>query len=289
MKAMTKATLMPITRTMCLRIVLAILLTGASGSVFASTKYRVWYFNDFSDAYQHGDITNKKNILDPPAYACGLRIENPKYYYWANQYHTPQKSGNFGKDVVVWIPKSGCPYGNELVIAYHDGSKVFNWKPGWMYMEITTDYSHHWVDKDGERPIGTPCCAVDRIFTTEWRDWDRVIVSITELKSALNRSRHEAVEALLRDSEDYLYKLSNKLESDITMRRKYSVGDRETSVKSLENQASRKVRAAATQLGRCRGLAESNLTAEAYRSCDAARDSVSAAQSAWELAKDEIR
>lgn len=265
--------------------VFALLLAVLPVSASASAHYRVWYFDTNFGIFQEGDISDGSTKLNPPGYACGMRFNDPAYYRWINSTGSNIADGNFNKDVVVWFPKPGCPQTSDVLIEYTDGSVTFPHQLGGSYMEITTNYGVRWVDEDGEVP-SCNCTGPSNFKYFMPYDTGTRLDGIFTLKTAL----------LLPDLQPYtvgnivaleddLETLATELQKQVKERRRSDLGDLEASVRSLEDNARRRLAEAAEDLEACRAEASQTSFVEAYVNCDLGAENISAAASLLDTAQ----
>jgi hypothetical protein len=242
--------------------------------------YRVWYFDDVYESFNEGDVSDGTTKLTPTSWACGLKFDNPSYYRWVDGYGSTMSSGNFSKDVHVWMPLPGCPE-NEPLIEYHDGSHTFNHPPGASYMEISTHDGVYWIDEEGGWPSCHACNAFDDFqYFFNPVDWGLVENSVSTLKSLLLNTRGQTRLATpIAQARSSVSQLTVTYTFTVQSRRRTPLADREATVRSLEDAAARLLASAAERMAACGSAAKTNQFPEAYAACDRAILDVQAARS----------
>lgn len=225
---------------------LALGLAGAACT--ASAEYKVWYNDNVYGTFNYGDIAAGNTKLIPPSYACALRFVDPDpgNYRWVGT--PPYVSGTFNKSVHVWFPKPGCPY-NQIRVEYQDGSHVFaqpgNVDLGWL--GISTSKAVHWVTSQGKIPS---CgCIPNFPIKTNAAQWAALPLAFDDIKAMLRNPNQQTAAAIaIRTLRTEVDRLGAELDARIAERRRTRLPDRETSVRSLEDAASRHMAEASVHL-----------------------------------------
>jgi hypothetical protein len=231
---------------------LALAATGAS----AMAEYKVWHYvsPDTIMDVQPGDISLGNSVLEPPTFACGMRINLPAYWDWSDT----SGNGNFSKDVFVWIPKAGCPYTNDIVVEYTDHSQTFSYKVGNEYRSIFTNYGKNWVNAQGKVPS---CgCVPNFPYKISGAKWASIEPDFDRLKADLRNPAQPTrtlVEA--RTLLATIDALAAETATRIELRRRTSLPDREAAVRALEDRASRKLAVARSHMNTALGRLSAGL------------------------------
>lgn len=225
----------------------SLLALGLAGvACTASAEYKVWYNDNVNGFYNYGDIAAGNTKLIPPSYACALRFTMPSYYRWVGT--PPYVAGDFYKDVHVWIPKPGCPY-NTIRVEYRDQSQLFsppaNVDLGWL--GISTNYAVHWVNAQGKIPACN--CIPNFPIKSNAAQWAALPLAFDDIKAQLRDPNQQTAAAVaIRTLRTEVDRLGAELDARIAERRRTRLPDRETSVRSLEDAASRHMATASVHL-----------------------------------------
>jgi hypothetical protein len=96
------------------RFALGLALGLATFMSTAKAQYAVWYdYNDFD--VPHGSMLLNGKKLQPPAYACGMRFQDPYRLNWID-YANFKKGVDLDGATDVWLPLPNCPK-QDIVIA----------------------------------------------------------------------------------------------------------------------------------------------------------------------------
>lgn len=214
-------------------------------SLAASAEYKVWYDDNINGFYEYGAISAGNTKLVPPAWACGMRFTNPDYYRWVGD--IPYVSGDFTRNVHVWIPKPGCPQPAQILIEYQDHSRTFSPAPNTHYFGITTHAAANWINAQGKIPACN--CLPNFDYKVASPSWKVLPLSFDDVKAqVLDPNRRSTAHIALRALRNEVDRLGTELEGQIALRRRTNLPDREASVRALEDGAARHIALATIHL-----------------------------------------
>jgi len=269
------------------RTLATILLSGIAGH--AAADLDVWY-QDYNNNFQYGDIADGNTVLTPPSYACARRFTWASYYRWmgySDELYGEISSGNFNKDVMVWIPKAGCPYTNEIVVEYTDGSHTFDPPLGRCYLEIHTDYGSQWVDENGESPSCANCVGPQQ-FQVEQRDWDELVGTIVGLKASDKLTKPSILFKQFDVAAHALETLQAALKHDANEAMRRIDPQRSATIESIEKRIQKSLATSLGLLESCEFDLQRD-AATAYRTCNLAQEQVETAKAVWSTFRNELR
>jgi hypothetical protein len=228
------------------------LLGAAPTPAFAMMDYRIWYYDDVYDTFEEGDVSIGNELLTPPAWACSIKLYDPSYYRWVGEYHNTLESDDLYHDVTVRLPRPGCP-SNAVVV--EDGDDVIPFELGAHFLEISSHYNYVWLDEDGSNhACGFGCATLAEDFI--YRLYDHEIFAFEQaiggIKSTLlATSRQPTAREGLAAATVQLKALDTAIRKQVATRRRTNLGDRETSIRALEDAALRNLSETARRLAEC--------------------------------------
>ncbi len=263
---------------------LSVLLLGAaalSGTAFAgSSSLRVGYGEGTPLDPDFGKVWINESPLEivPPSYACGRRIFDADLLTWIA--FGGAKSGvNPDQTVDVWLPRSGCPYPNDIVIERNaDGQNYLPPNPNnfpLQYALLETFHGSRWIDKYGKtKPLSLPQLP----YTIRTATFQGLPAQLTTLKAqladgALQARAYGLAQQLQTDAAD----LAGDLAARVALRRRTDLPDREVALRFVEDAAGTQLAAVDGQLAAATRYARSGQYAEAYRAADLALVAMNAA------------
>jgi hypothetical protein len=273
-------------------LILGTLATTATHA-FAMVDYKIWYFDDNADWFQEGDVSVAGVKLIPPAWACTLRFYSPSYYRWVdtneNTLPEPEGSADFYQDVRVHLPRPGCPE-TEVVIKLLDGTIIPHpTEPiGASYMRIYTHGAITWLDAGGSNhACGFACVApVGLTYFTLKSTVSVVIDAIGDVQGTMfDPGRQSRVLDAVGGLRNRLRALDAGIRRQITVRRQYNLGDREASVRALEDAALRKLTESDKKLLECESRVREWRFPDAFVAGEFGSDFVGAMQSLLRVAE----
>lgn len=262
-------------KTFRLACALSVLL-GTFAGVANAAEYRVWWY-DPAELHQAGDVSvDSGPALVKPAWSCGLRVRMPSYYRWVKQVpFTQTPSADLYQDVHVWMPGAGCPY-NTTTVKLRDGSQTLSFPGNRDFLGITGYYGTSWIDKDGKVPACN--CMPNFPIKANTISWHVAPHAFADLKAMLvdpaNQGRSLSG---LDDLQAQVGALSSEFSGRVAERRRTDLGDREASVRSLEDQATTQLATASRTLALCRSYAGRAQYTTAHLHCDAAQGAFASA------------
>lgn len=269
-------------------IAMLILAALASTPARASSmvQYKIWYFDDNFDWFEEGDVSVGNVKLDPPAWACAIRFYDPSYYQFVDTYENMIESADFFQDVRVYLPNPGCPE-SEVVIKLVDGTLI-PYEIGASYLEISTFGAFNWLDADGSNhACGFACVGADSLT---YFPADHEIVGLrSSIDSVQGTLFVPWLQTVVPTSIAALYDRTRQLENEtrkqVSARRRYDLGERESSVRALEDAAIRKLVEAGRKLEESGRLALGWRMPEAFVAAETGSDGVAAAQQLLRVAE----
>jgi hypothetical protein len=255
-------------------------LCAYSNTSLAAFDYHVWYD---SEAKQEHQIYNGNSMLIPPSWACARKFSNPSYYRHLDNYYNTLDSANFWKDIYVWIPKPGCPYTSESFIEYVDGSQSFAPTIGAIAIEISTNYSSRWVDKNGRWPFCQNCTGPSSFAPPGWgKNWGKIVGEIAILKSAIIKKDFVKFDNAVARVNSLLSSFEKEMDSGVREANLKRSKEDKHRLANIEEDALNQLSMARKQLGQCVRSANSTRAPNgAYRSCDLALKNLQHFKSLW--------
>lgn len=238
----------------------------------AFASYRAWhadwaYLGDFAA----GDLSEDYTKLVPPAGVCGLRIKSPNTYAWVDDDMVPIASGNLSKDIIMWLDNPGAGCSRPFSVRYHDDSHTFSPAAGAVSIELFNSDGAYWVTDTGYYFFicGNCVAADDKVVYPREDVWSLLAASAFKAVSAavIDPLRQSGMTSAIASLAFQLNALEPAVAKRIADRRRASLGDLETSVRSLEDAGTKALAAASNSADRCQTLAQKGAYAKAYQSC----------------------
>ena len=257
---------------------LAVGLTVSSAST-ASAEYRVWFFDNLYETYEMGDITDGSSPLYvAPDWACKMRVNDPSYYRWVNEYGETLDSDDDLADIIIRVPNLGCAAFGVL-----NGNQPLLPPEGASYLEITTSHGHDWLDADDGWPDCGGCAVADEITDfphhTHYLNFT-LSAHRTVLEAVVNeRTQSGAADAIVALA-GTVAQLRLSVSQDVAARRRLVVlSGREGSIRPLEDAALRTLDNSRRQLDSCAARAREWRFGDAFISCTLGGHDLESAQS----------
>ena len=246
-------------------------------STTSFADYTVWYD---SETHQEHQLYNGSTLLTPPSWACARKFSMPSYYRHLNNEYGTLDSADFEKDVYVWIPKPGCPYTSEAVVAYDDGSQSFPPPVGAIAIEISTNYSSRWIDENGAWPYCNDCSyGSDLAIYKPFPKWDKIVAEIAILKSAINEKDFVKFDDTAARVNPLLTSFVKEINSSILEANSTRSKDDQYRLANIEKDALNQLSMASKQLYQC--LSEP-VSDGAYQPCDIILNNLHQFKSLWQ-------
>jgi hypothetical protein len=258
----------------------------SSARASAMVDYKIWWFDDNNDWFQEGDVSVAGVKLNPPAWACAIRFYSPSYYRWVdtneNTLPEPEGSADFFQDVRIHLPRPGCPE-SEIVVKLLDGTVIPHpVEPiAASYLRIYTDGAINWLDADGSNhACGFACVAPVGLTYLKLKATVAVVTDgILDVQGTmLDPSRHARVLDAFPAVRTRLRALDADIQKQIAARRQYNLGDREASIRLLEDAALRKLADAGKRLFESENRVREWRFPDAFVAGELGSDSVNAAR-----------
>ena len=267
-------------------------LVVSANSAFAMVQYKVWYFDNNFDWFQEGDVSVGGVKLNPPAWACTLRFYNPSYYRWVDGDENTISSEDFYQDVRVHLPRPGCPE-SEVVVKLLDGIVIEredeDGDPIYpSYIEISTNGAINWLDADGSNhACGFACVAPVGFKYLKFKYTGNVVLSSIEgvQGTMLDLQRQARVLDAVAGLRRQVSHLDAETRGQVMARRRHALGDREASVRALEDAALSRLAEAGRKLLECEDRAREWHFTEAFVAGELGSEQVAAVQSLLEVAE----
>ena len=257
---------------------LVVLLSAGSASASVA-QYRVWYFDAVYETYETGDITaGSSPLYVAPGWACTMRVNDPSYYRWVNEYGGTISSANGEDHITIAVPNPGCPG-----FSVHHGNQPLLPPEGASYLEITTSYSHDWLDENGGWPHCGNCTVGDEV--TNYPQHTHVLditlsAHRTVSETVLNQRQQAGVANTIASLAASVARLRLVVSQEIAARRRLApLADREKSVRVLEDAALRTLASAKRQLDSCAAGAREWRFGDAFVSCTLGGEGLASAHS----------
>ncbi len=266
-------------------------LALSSSPAFA--EYRAWFAPwDYVGDFQPGDISEDFTEMLPPDDACGLRINTPSYYAWTNDVDGIVASHDLYQDVIIWIDNPGADCTEPFSVTKADKSATYSPPNGGaVSMEIFTNYGAYWVNKNGYYlfTCGDACNGPDK-FTIPPEDiWSTLTASAfaNVSGSTIDPRRQSRSFSAVADLALRVGQLRTQLQNRIATRRRTPLSGLESSVRGLEDAATRTLAAARTAADTCASLVQKGFYIESFAACTKAgrgvEESDSLMRAAWFL------
>ena len=226
-----------------------------------------------------GDITDgNAPLYVAPGWACKMRVNDPSYYRWVDEYGGTIASSNGSGDVIIRVPNPGCAAFGVL-----DGNQPLLPPEGASYLEITTSHGHDWLDENDEWPDCGNCAVADEITDfphhTHYLDFT-LSAHRTVLEAVLNVRTQSGAADAIASLAGSVAGLRLTVSQDVAARRRLAVlSDREKSVRTLEDGALRTLDSSRRQLDSCAALTRESRFGEAFVSCTLGGHEMESAQS----------
>ena len=258
----------------------------------ASAEYRAWFAPwDYIGDFEPGDVSEDFTKMLPPGGACGLRISDPSYYSWTNDVDVVVASGNLGPDVVVWIDHPGCSEPFSVTTA-DKGTTYALPENGAVSMNIYTNHAAYWVNNSGHSlvaPCGSLCDGPDGYAIPPEDIWSMLTVSgFADVSGAIvDPLRQSRAFSAVADLALRVGHLRTQLQNRLATRRRTPLSALESSVRGLEDAATRTLAAARTAADTCASLVQKGFYIESFAACTKAgrgvEESDSLMRAAWFL------
>jgi hypothetical protein len=255
----------------------AVLLVGGlllSTNALAGS-YKAWYVDDVYGYFEYGDLSAGNTKLTIPNSACGRRWEIPSYYRWVGEYGNTISSADLYSTVEIWVPKPGCPNGNELVFKTQSG-QVFPPALGTHYLQLYSNYGSKWIGADGKHLSCLPGCVGlgGWGYKVNTHSWGTVEALLVDIKQTLPSGDARRTNAMLAEAEQRLPELIKQIGGRIQERRRTDLDGFERTISDLEDAASRSLQVSRKRLLDCQGNVATRSSDEAYVSCSEALDAL---------------
>lgn len=262
-------------------LAVAALVVGltASSASNAFADYRVWFFDAVYETYEMGDITaGNSPLYVAPGWACTMRVNDPSYYRWVDEYGGTISSANGEDHITIGVANIGCPgfslqHGNQPLLPPEGAS----------YLEITTSFGHNWLDADGGWPDCGHCTIADE-FTNLPQHTHYLNMTLsahrTVSDTVLNERTQGGVAETIASLSTSVARLRLAVSQDVAARRRLApLADREKSVRVLEDAALRTLATAKRQLDSCATGAREWRFGDAFVACTLGGQGLQSAQS----------
>lgn len=254
----------------------------------AAGEYRIWYYDDDFNTYDTGDVSVGWEKVVPPAWACSIKIYWPDHYQWVGDYANTLDAGNLNQHVVVSLPRPGCPLDGAATdensgIVVREGNTEIPFVLGTHYLEISgnEDLAFNWLDENGSNhACGFGCATLPAGFKYQKANYAGLIglgrtferQQTMMLLPAIQKVREAAVR--MRKT---LAALDAAVRSQIAVRRRSYLGERETAVRALEDAALGRLKDADWRIAELESYAAQQNVAGALISSDLGSESIAAA------------
>ena len=241
----------------------------------AFAEYRAWFSDwDYVGDFQPGDVSEGFSEMNPPAGACGLRINDPTYYAWTNDADGAGASHDLFQDVIIWIDNPGADCPRSFSVTKADLSATYVPPDGGaVSMEIHTSYGAYWVNKNGYYLYTCSNCSGPDQFTGPADDiWSLSVVSsfANAGGAVLDPRRQSQAFSAVADLSIRVGQLQTRLKNRIADRRRTTLAGQEASVRSLEDAATLALAAARKKVNSCASLLQSGAYLDAFAACTTA-------------------
>ena len=272
-------------RTIFTLSLLTMALLGVSAQASADV-YRIWYYDDDFNTYAAGDFTVGWVKVAPPVWACSIKIYWPDHYYWFGDYDVILEDGDLDPHVTVSLPRQGCPSDGATDenggIVVRQGNTEIPFVLGTHYLEITgnDDLAFNWLDANGSNHPCGAACATPSVFK-----YGKVTYSqLNGLGRTFNRQGTKLLLPAVQEVREAaalmkttLAALDAEVRGQIAIRRRSNLGDREASVRALENAALTMIGDAGRRIADLDVYAAQQNLASAFVSADLGSESINAA------------
>ncbi|QDH70123.1 hypothetical protein [Marilutibacter alkalisoli] len=257
-------------------------------SANADASYKAWYVDDNNGYFEYGDLAEGNTKLTIPNSACGRRWTLPSYYRWVDQYGNTISSADLYSTVEIWVPKAGCPNGNELVFQTQAGH-VYEPALGTHYLQLYSNYGSSWIGADGKHLSCLPGCVPlgGWGYKVNNHSWGNVELLLEDIKQALPDGDTRRADALLAEARKRLPELTRQIDTRIQERRRTQLDGFERYISSVEDAASRNLQVSAKRLLDCQGNLATRSLEKAYAGCSQALDTLRHAGALLDLAEGE--
>ncbi|HSX65294.1 MAG TPA: hypothetical protein VLF15_11240 [Pseudoxanthomonas sp.] len=268
----------------------AVLLLGGlllSSNTLAGS-YKAWYIDEVNGYFEYGDLSAGNTKLTIPASACGRRWDIPSYYRWVGEYGNTISSADLYPAVEIWVPKAGCPQGNNLVFQTQSG-QVFTPALGTHYLELYSNYGSKWIGADGKHLSCLPGCVAlgGWKYKANSHSWGSVEALLVDIRKTVLGGDPRRTDAMLAEAEQRLPALIKQTDARIQERRRIDLGEFERTISDLENAANRSLQVSKMRLLDCRSNVATRSSDKAYVGCGEALDALTHANTLLGLAENE--
>ena len=225
------------------------LIASSASPAFAA--YRVWFFDTVYETYEIGDITaGSSPLYVAPGWACTMRINDPSYYRWVNEYGGTISDADGDHHITIGVSNPGCPgftvrHGNQPLLPPEGAS----------YLEISTGYGHDWLDVNGGWPDCGNCVVADEVTNIQrhTHSLDSTLQAHRTVSEAVLNARTQAgVGDTIASLAAAVARLRLSVSQEVAARRRIApLADREKSIRVLEDAALRTLATAKRQLDSC--------------------------------------
>ena len=271
-----------------LRVSLLAATTLLAGATHAS-DLSYWYYDEFG-VFNPGDLSIAGVLLKRPAWACAMRADSGKTMQWIGDDmvtigtidSAPQFKAQSRGDVNGCRPKPAIERMDNTKLWPRDENNV-EIKVGFHSVRYEAK-GNRWIDKNGGWPACN--CALPGGFTILVSDtrWQLLDLSFKAQRERAGSGRLWNTAQLSQR----LLPLQRSVTAEVSRRRLALFGDREETVRQLEDIAISAMDKATLQVEVCRSKQTVGAAAEAYRSCSMAQDSASLAKTALRMVQDEV-
>jgi hypothetical protein len=264
---------------------LAVLSVSAHAS---ATEYRVWYYDDDFNTYDTGDFSVGWVKVVPPWWACSVKIYWPDHYFWSGEYENVLESGDLVQHVTVSLPRPGCPIDgaatdeNSGIVVRHGNTEI-PFELGTHYLAITgnEDMAFNWLDENGSNhACGFGCATAPvgfKYLKAKYSKLDGLGRTADGQRKMLLLPAVQMVREAAARMQTTLAGLDAEVRSQIAIRRRSNLGEREAGVRALEDAALAMLGDAAQRIVDLDFYAVQQNIASGYVSADLGSESIIAA------------